>query len=207
MTKLKAEIHTLFPTTVYRNNINRKFTKQELNFLQLSKKNIRKNIGNSSTNQSYILENNQFKNLKKDILFYINDYCENFLKINSKKIKPYITQSWLNFTNVNEFHHLHHHHNSFISGVFYVKSKKDVDKIHFAEDNKYLLRPEYTEFNIYNSEDWWLPTETGDVLLFSSKLKHYVRHKEDTNERISLAFNVFLKGEIGTKNDFTELVI
>lgn len=202
-----AQIYQLFPTTIYKNKINKNLTKSELDFIISQKSKIHKNIGNNSSNDSYILENKELINLKKQILNFVDDHTKNVLAVDTKKVTPYITQSWLNFTNVNEFHHLHNHTNSYLSGVFYIKAKKDVDKIFFEKDMNYLLHPEVTEFNLNNSDNWWLPVETGEIVLFSSKLKHYVEKVEKTDERISLAFNVFLKGTIGTNQDFTELVL
>jgi uncharacterized protein (TIGR02466 family) len=202
-----AQIYQLFPTTIYKNQINKNLTKSELDFIISQKSKIHKNIGNKSSNDSYILENKELVNLKKQILNFVDDHTKNVLAVDTKKVTPYITQSWLNFTNVNEFHHLHNHTNSYLSGVFYIKAKKDVDKIFFEKDMNYILHPEFTEFNINNSNSWWLPVETGEIILFSSKLKHFVEKVEKTDERISLAFNVFLKGTIGNNQDFTELVL
>jgi len=202
-----AQIYQLFPTTIYKNQINKNLTKSELDFIISQKSKIHKNIGNKSSNDTYILENKELVNLKKQILNFVDDHTKNVLAVDTKKVTPYITQSWLNFTNVNEFHHLHNHTNSYLSGVFYIKAKKDVDKIFFEKDMNYILHPEFTEFNINNSNSWWLPVETGEIILFSSKLKHFVEKVEKTDERISLAFNVFLKGTIGKNQDFTELVL
>src|SRR5210317_1804161 len=202
-----AQIYQLFPTTIYKNQINKNLKKSELDFIISQKSKIYKNIGNKSSNDNYILENKELVNLKKQILNFVNDHTKNVLAVDTKKVTPYITQSWLNFTNVNEFHHLHNHINSYLSGVFYIKAKKGVDKIFFEKDMNYLLHPEFTEFNINNSDNWWLPVETGEIILFSSKLKHYVEKVEKTDERISLAFNVFLKGTIGKNQDLTELVL
>ena len=47
----------------------------------------------------------------------------------------------------------------------------------------------------------------GSVLLFPSHLVHGVDGKKGKNLRISLAFNVFFKGCIGSKDDLTELVL
>ena len=46
---------------------------------------------------------------------------------------------------------------------------------------------------MWNSESWWFPVKTGDVILFPSSLIHMVETKQGTNTRISLAFNVFIK--------------
>ena len=48
---------------------------------------------------------------------------------------------------------------------------------------------------------------TGDILLFKSSLPHAVDIKKGTNIRISLSFNVFLKGTIGNKEELTELIL
>jgi hypothetical protein len=44
-------------------------------------------------------------------------------------IELYITQSWLNYTEENQYHHRHEHPNSVVSGVLYFDSdKKDMIK-------------------------------------------------------------------------------
>ena len=56
----------------------------------------------------------------------------------AKNVKPYITQSWLNYTRANQFHHRHEHPNSFVSGVLYINADKATDRINF-----YNKRHEY----------------------------------------------------------------
>ncbi len=43
--------------------------------------------------------------------------------------------------------------------------------------------------------------------MFPSTLAHSVPRKSDDNVRISLAFNVFVKGVLGRTNDLNELFI
>jgi hypothetical protein len=43
--------------------------------------------------------------------------------------------------------------------------------------------------------------------MFPSSLTHMVETKEGTNTRISLAFNVFIKGTIGVNSLLTELTL
>ena len=49
--------------------------------------------------------------------------------------------------------------------------------------------------------------KTGDVILFPSSLTHMVETKQGDNTRISLAFNVFIKGTVGNNKNLTELII
>ena len=45
------------------------------------------------------------------------------------------------------------------------------------------------------------------IILFPSWLMHEVRAKEGDNERISLAFNTFIKGDIGDERVLNRLIL
>ena len=57
-------INSLFATPIYKTNIDRAFTKQELEFVNKQKKHCIKNKGNFNTKNNYILNNKEFKNIK-----------------------------------------------------------------------------------------------------------------------------------------------
>jgi len=199
-------IQNLFPTPVYISMLNRKLNKKELSFIDKIKSDTYKNEGNTTSNNNYILEEKEFSKLKLDLDLVIQDY---FNRIVSPKnnIEPYITQSWLNYTNKNEYHHMHAHPNSLISGVFYINSNDKFDKIKFFKQQYEAIQLETKEWNIWNSKSWWFPVKTGDIILFPSSLTHMVENKQGDNIRISLAFNVFIKGTIGNNKDLTELTV
>jgi len=204
---VKTTIDNLFPTPIYKSNINRKFTKQELQFVNEQKKHCSKNVGNINTQDNYILNRKEFKNIKK----FLDTACQDYLeKIISPKnnVKLYITQSWLNYTEENQYHHTHAHPNSIISGVLYFDCDKKNDKIKFTNPKMYQqLKPEIKNFNLWNSETWWFPLENGQLIMFPSSTVHQVETKKGTNTRISLAFNTFYKGTIGSNNNLTELIL
>jgi|TARA_R110000796_G_scaffold33831_1_gene87515 uncharacterized protein (TIGR02466 family) len=198
-------IHGLFPTPIYMNNIDRPFTKQELQFVDEQKKHCVKNEGHFNTKDNYILNRKEFKNIKK----FLNQCCKNYLKkiISPKNnIELYITQSWINYTEENQFHHQHAHPNSILSGVLYISCNKENDAIKFTNINEYQqIKPKINNFNIWNSDTWCFPIERGQLIMFPSSTKHEVETKKDNNTRISLAFNTFYKGNIGSNIDLTEL--
>ena len=198
-------IHGLFPTPIYMNNIDRPFTKQELQFVDEQKKHCVKNEGHFNTKDNYILNRKEFKNIKK----FLNQCCKNYLKkiISPKNnIELYITQSWLNYTEENQYHHQHAHPNSILSGVLYISCNKENDAIKFTNINEYQqIKPKINNFNIWNSDTWCFPIERGQLIMFPSSTKHEVETKKDNNTRISLAFNTFYKGNIGSNIDLTEL--
>jgi predicted 2-oxoglutarate/Fe(II)-dependent dioxygenase YbiX len=69
------------------------------------------------------------------------------------------------------------------------------------------IRPEIDQYNIWNSETWWFTLETGQLVMFPSSTIHQVDTKQGNNTRISLAFNTFYKGTIGSNSNLTELIL
>ena len=51
----------------------------------------------------------------------------------------------------------------------------------------------------------WYPVETGKIVLFPSYLTHQVTSKKGNNTRISLSFNIFLKGSLGSNKELTHM--
>lgn len=203
---MEAIINGIFPTPIYISKLNRELTNHELSFIDKNKLDVYKNEGNTTSNDNYILNHKQFKDIKKNLDLKVQDYFEKIISP-TDTIKPYITQSWLNYTETNQYHHKHQHPNSLVSGVFYINCDNKFDKIKFFKEDYKTIKPEIKEWNIWNSESWWFPVKTGDIILFPSSLTHMVETKEGTNTRISLAFNVFIKGTIGNNKNLTELTL
>jgi uncharacterized protein (TIGR02466 family) len=203
---IKSTINSIFPTPIYMAKLDRDLSLLELNFVDKIKKDYFKNEGNITSNNNYILNEKPFASLKKELDLRVQDYFDKVISP-ANNITPYITQSWLNYTETNQYHHKHAHPNSLVSGVFYITCHEELDKIKFFKESYQIIRPEIKDWNLWNSETWWFSVKTGDVILFPSSLTHMVETKEGTNTRISLAFNVFIKGTIGKNKDLTELIL
>ena len=203
----KPTIQNLFPTPIYTTKMDRGFTKQELQFVDNQKNKCNKNSGNINTKDNYILNRKEFKNVKKFLDTACKDYLEKIISPKNN-IELYVTQSWLNYTEENQYHHTHAHPNSVVSGVLYFDCDKENDKIKFTNPVGYQqIKPEIKDFNIWNSETWWFALETGQLIMFPSSTTHQVETKQGTNTRISLAFNTFYKGTVGSNKDLTELIL
>ena len=97
-----------------------------------------------------------------------------------------------------------------MSGVFYFDSDVKNDKIFFSHPTTYQqIRPttHKEKFNLWNSETWFFPVETGQLIMFPSSTTHQVETKKGNNTRISLAFNTFYKGSVGSNDALTELIL
>ena len=103
--------------------------------------------------------------------------------------------------------HKHSHTNSFLSGVLYIHAERDIDKITFHDREYRQICFPSSEYDGMNSESWWFPVGTGDIIVFPSETVHSVEPVEADEVRISLAFNTFLNGTLGCKDRLTELKI
>ena len=207
------KIHSLFPQPVYFSTLERALTKEELKTIDEYKKKTKKNSGNKFstdleqfTTDSYVLKHKTLKNLKEDLITKVKEYFNEVVCTNDS-ITPYITQSWLNYTEVGEFHHSHNHLNSYLSGIFYISAKKEDDEIMFNKPNNRQLALTVTKPNPFNAMSCGLSVKTGDVILFPSTMEHEVLPKKGTDLRICLSFNVFVKGTLGCKVSLTELLL
>ena len=206
---MKPTIQSIFPVPIYTTKIDRGFTKQELQFVNEQKKHCYKNDGNINTKDNYILNKKEFKNIKK----FLDKHCKNYLDTiicPKNNLELYITQSWLNYTDTNQYHHRHEHPNSVVSGVLYFDSDIEKDKILFSNSKGYQqISPQIdnTKFNLWNSKTWFFSVEIGNLFMFPSSTTHQVETKQGTNTRISLSFNTFYKGPLGSNLELTELIL
>ena len=201
----KSFVEGLFPTPVYINNIDRNFTEQELQFVNEQKNNCVKNEGNIHTADSYILDKKQFKNIKIFLENCCKDYLEKII-CPENNIELCITQSWLNYTKENQYHHKHLHSNSIISGVLYFNCNNNNIKFYNSNIN-HTIKPLIKKYNFWNSETWTFPAKTGELFMFPSSLNHGVDVKKGDNIRISLSFNTFYKGVLGSDTALTKLIL
>ena len=196
----------LFPILISGSNIDRHLTDDEKRTVDLLSNDRKQNAGNNtSTVNTYVL-NEHFPEIRKFIEHNIQHYVESAISAGDD-VEFYITQSWLNWTEPGKSHHRHAHANSIISGVFYFNADPAVDRIYFYNDRTQQLRFSPKQYNMYNSEHWWLPCATGDVILFPSTLYHKVQPVVNKETRISLAFNVFARGSFGDDASTTSLFL
>jgi len=197
-------INNLFPTAVGLFELGRDLSKLEQKFL-FNLETI-PNIGNSVSTNNYVLQDKKLSSLGSFFNDSLQEYVQTTLALKDE-VSLKITQSWVNHTKKGQFHHKHTHPNSIISGVFYIQAVKDVDKIQFFNEKYNQIKIYPKEFNVYNSESWWLPATTGTLYLFPSHLTHMVEQVTTDDTRISMSFNTFYKGTIGDATALTALIL
>jgi len=201
----KFESIGLFPQPIIKTNIGREWTEKEKDFISYHSENTYNNMGNTTSNDRYVLNAPEAKGFSDLISEGIKEYVEKVI-CPKHPLEFYVTQSWLNFTKTGQYHHTHEHPNSIISGVLYIDADEEKDKILFHNPIKYRqISIPTKEWNWFNSQTWFFQVKTGDMILFPSSLTHNVETKDGNNTRCSLAFNVFAKGYIGEEEQLTAL--
>ena len=207
---MEMRVQNIFPTTVVDWDLGRDITDEEIALVKLhgTEGKCHRNMGNVVSNERYILRDYaELASIKEFVEAGVQHYVDNIL-MTTKDVEFYVTQSWLNYTSPGEFHHKHSHTNSIISGVFYFNADPENDKIYFFNDHNYRqLDFNRVENNWYNSTSWWFPVRTGKMMIFPSSLVHMVEQTTSAETRISLAFNVFAKGSLGSETSLTALYL
>ena len=194
----------VFPVGLGRSYLTPGINQQELDYFYSLE--MVDNKGNSKSQNSFVL-NDTFLDR---IYYFCRKGCQDYLKniICATDVEVYITQSWINITKNNQYHHRHIHSNSFLSGVFYIKTDSN-DTINFTNPHKPFgnFYFDVTSHNHFNSSGWFLPATTNSLIVFPSTLEHEVRTKTSDGDRISLSFNTFIKGSLGNIDQLTELTL
>ena len=185
----------IFPTKIYSDFLDRRINDEELGEVIKIGEETYDNFGNLISNNQNILDNEKFIDIKNFIQRSLNEYIQKNIQPKNE-VSIYVTQSWLNYNRKNEFHHLHYHKNSYLSGVFYFNTVEN-DKIILVDSQpKYCLEIE----GEYSYDHWNFPVKHGQLILFPSFLYRKVEKNSGMETRVSLSFNTFLRGDIHNRN-------
>ena len=199
-------VQPLFATPLYVNKLSRPFFEIEHKCFGDVLQRMRHNTGNLSSMDCHVLNDERLSDLKKWIHLCIDDYFK-LVVCPLDDVEPYITISWINCTMNGQYHHQHNHPNSIISGVFYIDVDESADSISFYKDeyNTIKLYSHEDDFNLYNSGQWQMSVQKRVLMLFPSSLTHSVPFVTSDETRISLSFNVFVRGVLGDEMNKTLL--
>ena len=153
-----------------------------------------------------ILENKIHYYFKKHVMKHVREFAYNILKVN-ENIEIYMTNSWVNYNDKHTTHIRHNHANSFISGVFYIDGDNTFKTTFFRQTNLLEWDLNYTERNVFNTDQINVESEKNQMILFPSSMYHETPTNINDETRISLSFNTFIRGKIGGDRQCTKLHI
>ena len=107
-----------------------------------------------------------------------------------------ITAMWANKQKPNQQFPMHRHRNNILAGVFYVTEGDSFPPITFYNPVDPQLCPTHIgKYNQFNSISYSHSTIKNMLLIFPAYLDHSVAINESDKERISVSFNVILRGQ------------
>ena len=114
-----------------------------------------------------------------------------------------ITDMWGNVLKKGETHPPHTHSNNFLSGVYYLYSDKAAGIQFFdPRPSADVLVPKKTKKTHNNSNLLSFASKTNRAVFFPSWLQHWVPQNISDKNRISIAWNVQLKGQVGEHHEY-----
>lgn len=190
------DIFPLFSVPVYKRKLDVNLTTAELDIIK-NQHSHQQVLGSKLSDNKFILEDPVLQRLKDLLLTEVKEYFNNFLHY---EFEIYFTNSWVNKINFDEQQTLHNHANSIVSGIFYIDVENSYPAVTFVNHKPhFLLNMRAKNYNVFNSVEFNLPVENNTIVLFPSSCFHYVQKNLTHNDRISLAFNTFVKGHIGVE--------
>ena len=146
-------------------------------------------------------KNEVFKDFNKDISrssFEILD------KLGYEADQIEITDMWANVLKQHETHQPHTHSNNFLSGVFYLDADDTMPGITFQDPrpgaNVILPRKKLDHMNNANLLNY--KAKTNRIIIFPSWLVHWVPTNLSTSNRISISWNIQIRGQLGEHHEF-----
>lgn len=147
--------------------------------------------GNWMTPDKQVLTK-RYKNSKltKVIEQHLNQYAEDILGVTDNTLA--ITESWVSFNPHNAGLYMHNHHNSVLSGTFYLSIPEGATGDVVFEDNRPKGSIEHRgESNFFNTPRIFVTPKQYDLVIFPSWLHHWVTPNQGEQTRKCLALNSF----------------
>jgi uncharacterized protein (TIGR02466 family) len=198
---MSTGIHPLFSFPVYEtdlnieNSIHKQFLSviKSLNFYQYFDCDNLKN--GLISNEQNVLNLDNLVFLKDLIELQLKTYLYEILQIKKDNHIKHLC-SWAVKHQFGDKSHEHSHNNSLFSGVYYLSVPKDSgESIIFHRADKYAgVKPQFEEYNIFNSDTWKINVTEKKLLIFPSNLKHSVPISKTHKPRYAISFNYFLSG-------------
>jgi len=114
---------------------------------------------------------------------------------NNKPLNNLRIQSWVNINKTGDYNDIHDHDSytgTFLSGVFYVKAPSNCGRIRLYDPRFFVTSaPDMKYYNDNNNYHYFVP-EPNFLVLFPGWLKHDVEPNLSSEDRVSVAFNVFI---------------
>jgi uncharacterized protein (TIGR02466 family) len=184
-----VKLHKCFPTVISEFSYHPDIVLQEqmVDYIKKARKNHMYHTDDTLHNVPHFID-------LRDIILDANK--DHLKKLDYKYDHLEITGMWANYLSAGDSHPPHTHSNNFLSGVYYLFTGKNTSPIQFFDPRPQanVLQPRNSP-NIMNSSMVQFDSIRGTGYIFPSWLQHWV--PPTSEERISISWNIILRGEYG----------
>lgn len=213
MEEINHQFYEIFPTVIYRGEINshrefkEKYLEELCDYWHYHPSLPREQFTTPENSGRYFLHHNQnYKQFFKNLVDNVRQYLK-ILDVDEKKLNVYITKSWVNIQQEDSPEiKIHSHNCSDISFCYYLQCNETSDKLclHRKENPNEVsefmfqttINPEnnlITKFNKFNCSKYTVSPIEGTVLLFPSSMLHSTLNTAHrTIDRISVCGDITL---------------
>jgi uncharacterized protein (TIGR02466 family) len=206
MTSLTYDVQPLFATPIFRANLADAISPEQIEYIRNLK--MIQNRDNYISEDLYIFKHPELASIAEAVDEALQVYASEVMGIPQTL---YVTQSWALMNESNVGMHAHSHSNSLVSGsLYYTELPQPSARVVFDRHTMYQqleLNPLQEKQNIFNTPVNVITPETNEVLMFPSDLNHQVEANVSHKPRRTIAFNSFIKGELGNYRDVSELTL
>ena len=119
-----------------------------------------------------------------------------------------ITDMWANVLKDTENHPMHTDSNNFLSGTYYLQSDQKASIVfHDPRPAADVIVPRKKETTLNNSSLLSYASKQNRAVIFPSWLPHWVQQNKSKTKRISIAWNIQIKGQVGEHHEFQSATI
>ena len=187
-----VKVHKCFPTIIYEFNYVSPDTDRMM--MESYIRQVRKNHKYHTDDDLHILS--YFMNLRNKVK-EVSEHYLNDLEYEYDSLE--ITGMWANKLYEGDSHPPHTHSNNVLSGVYYLSTSDKTSPIQFFDPRvqAHVMKPR-NKTNWNNASMLQFDSIEGKGFIFPSWLQHWVPPTGD--ERISISWNILVRGEYGEPN-------
>ena len=156
---------------------------------------------NWQTKSADLQKKTEFADFSKEIITANKTILGKVLKYYVEDIV--INDMWANVLKPGEMHPPHTHSNNFLSGVWYLESDGNTG-IFFKDPRGEagVIVPRKSTANLDNSSLISYVSTTNRAIIFPAWFQHYVPINHSKKNRISISWNIQIKGQLGEHHEF-----
>jgi len=131
-----------------------------------------------------------------DFICSVSMTAADSLKFSSRK--TFICSSWVNYNETKQSINFQHLHDGVFSGVFYIKVPEGSGKLIIINPQMNFWWEGCRISNLKNKftvQDFIIDPKEGQLIIWPSYLEHFVEPNICDQSRVSISFNIYMKGE------------